>query len=448
MTGGSALRGKIKCFALFLLFAVMSICISGCGATTSDSLYKLPEATDNYKKIQQKIDEIQAKGEEFAAPMSGYNRQAIQLHDLDSDGEEEVVAFFRTNGDKPLKIYILKSNGEDYNVVTEIEGDGAAVDSISYVDMDGDGVSELLLGWQMSSSVKLMTIYSIREYQPVQLATDSYSTYIYCDMDGDGDDEVTAFHTDASDGVSDMTMYMLMHDGEMVSYSANLSSSADSIAKVQSGMFGTRGYALYVDSARGNGVITDIIVYSEETLTNITVDPETGDSGTYRPYSVYSSDIDRNGYVEVPIAVSLPGVSDTTYYLLDWNYYTYDGEAETALTTYHNYSDGWYLIVPGEWKETITIRREDHVSGERAVVFSVITSWDEDKPVAEDFLKIYSLSGDNKEDRSVLEGRFVITTEEDKIYAGEIVGEENTEATMGYVRSNFGIIHTDWTTSP
>ena len=438
----------IKKFAAAALLAILALCASSCAASSSDSLYKLPEATDKYIKIQQKIDEIQGRGEEFAAPSSGYNRQAIQLHDVDGDGEEEVVAFFRTNGDKPLKIYILKSDGEDYEVAAEIEGDGAAIDSIAYVDMDGDGVSELLLGWQMSSSVKLLTIYSIREYQPVQLATDSYSTYPYCDMDGDGDNEVTVFHTDTTDSVSDMTMYMLMHDGEMVSYSANLSASADSIAKVQNGMFGARGRALYVDSARGNGVITDIIVFNDDALTNITVNPETGDSGTYRPYSVYSSDIDKNGCVEVPIAVSLPAVSDTTYYLLDWNSYTHDGEVRTALTTYHNYSDGWYIIVPGDWKDTITIRREDNVSGERAVVFSAITGESGGRPETEDFLKIYSLSGDNKEDRSALKGRFVLKTEEDKIYAGEIVNRDITGITESYVRSNFGIIHTDWTTDP
>ncbi len=438
---------KVKAFAISVLLVILAVCASGCSASTSDSLYKLPEATDNYKKIQQKIDEIQARGEEFAAPVAGYNRQAIQLHDLDGDGEEEVIAFFRTNEEKPLKIYILKSNGENYDIVAKIEGDGTAVDTIAYVDMDGDSITELILGWQMSSSVKLMTIYSIREYQPVQLATDSYSTYTYCDMDGDGDNEVTAFHMDTTDSVSDMTMYMLMSDGEMVSYAANLSSSADTIAKVQNGIFGG-GHALYVDSARGNGVITDIIVFNDETLTNITVDPDTGDSDTYRPYSVYSSDIDKNGRVEVPIAVSLPAVSDTTYYLLDWNLYAYDGEASIVLTTYHNYSDGWYLIVPGEWKETITIRREDNVSGERTVVFSAITGESGGKPETEGFLKIYSLSGDNKEDRSALDGRFIITTEEDKIYAGEIVGNTMADLTAGYIRGNFGIIHTDWTTDP
>lgn len=37
-------------------------------------------------------------------------------------------------------------------------------------------------------------------------------------------------------------------------------------------------------------------------------------------------------------------------------------------TTYHNVADGWYLIVPEEWKDQITLRRRDSI-GQRSVIF-------------------------------------------------------------------------------
>ena len=39
-----------------------------------------------------------------------------------------------------------------------------------------------------------------------------------------------------------------------------------------------------------------------------------------------------------------------------------------VCTTYHNVADGWYLIVPEEWKDQITLRRRDSI-GQRSVIF-------------------------------------------------------------------------------
>lgn len=435
----------IKKAAGLAIAAVMCILLTGCLSVSADELYQLPRSSERYVQIQRKISEIQSGGVEYAAPVSGYYRQAIQLRDIDGDGMEEAVAFFRTDGDKPLRIYFLKEMEDSYEVVATIDGDGTAVDSVSYVDMDGDGCSEIIVGWQMGPSVKMLGIYSIEDDQPVQLAASGYSAYTWTDMDGDGDSEVIVLQTETSDTAGSATMYMLMDDGEVVSYQTVLSASAESVSRTQTGLLSDRKNGVFVDSVCGSGLVTDVLAFAHNELVNVTLEAESQSSVTERPYAVYSTDINNDGMLEIPEPVALFPQSETTYYAIKWNTCTSRGFISPRLTTYHNYSDGWYLIIPEEWTENMTIRREDSVSGERTVVFStVISRGDENTPpVLEDFLKIYSLTGDNKEDKADMDGRFVLRKESEKIYAASITGSADT-VTEQYVRDNFRIIHSDW----
>ena len=123
-----------------------------------------------------------------------------------------------------------------------------------------------------------------------------------------------------------------------------------------------------------------------------------------------------------------------------------EGRPHLKMTTYHNRTDGWYFILPEAWAETVTVRRDDHVSGERAVIFSVPAK-DDGPPV--DVLVIYSITGENREDRSVLEGRTVLRTEDEVIYACKILAgavKIKDELEMSYVRSSFKLIYSEWST--
>ena len=95
-------------------------------------------------ELQNIIDEVLASGAEYAAPMAGSNRQSVQLRDLDGNGKEEALVFFRSGEERPLKIYILRHENENYSVAAIIEGDGANVDSIDYIDLNQDGWNEIV----------------------------------------------------------------------------------------------------------------------------------------------------------------------------------------------------------------------------------------------------------------------------------------------------------------
>ncbi|MBQ8831321.1 MAG: VCBS repeat-containing protein [Oscillospiraceae bacterium] len=444
------MKNFIKKLLFICVGAVFFAVLTGCMTTSADELYSLPESSERYVQIQSKVDQLLSSGLEYAAPTAGTNRQAIQLQDIDGDGIEEALVFFRTEEDdkKPLSIHILKDSGETFEVAAAIEGDGTSIDSVTYIDMNGDGVLEIVVGWQMTASVKNLAVYSVKDYQPVQLVFSSYSNYTIADMDSDGDTEVLLLHTGTSETAGDVTMYMVMDDGEVISSTAYLSAMAERTSRVQTGLLADKKKAVFVDSASDEGVLTDIIAFLDGSLVNITIDGETMNSDTFRGYSVYCSDINFDGIIEVPEPVQFMPQSETLYYAINWKACSGSGDSEVAVTTYHNYSDGWYLILPEQSIENITIRREDRVSGERAVVFSIITGeTDADgNPVLHDFMEIYALSGDNKEDRAKLSGRFTVARNDEQIFAVWIMSGGEQYMTRDYVNENFKLIHTTWLT--
>ena len=100
-----------------LLFAASLL--SGCSqprlTLSPEELYALPTLPAKYTELNTQLSALLESGAEYAAPTSGANIQSVQLVDLDGDGREEAVAFFRNSSEeKPLKIYIFSADGDSY----------------------------------------------------------------------------------------------------------------------------------------------------------------------------------------------------------------------------------------------------------------------------------------------------------------------------------------------
>ena len=123
-----------------------SACFCFCPPAAADfafspqDLYSLPQLPAEYTELNNCINQLLESGAEYAAPVSGSNIQPVQLEDLDGDGEEEALAFFRNSADeKPLKIYIFTAGEQTYEQTAVIEGTGTSIYSIAYEDLDQDG---------------------------------------------------------------------------------------------------------------------------------------------------------------------------------------------------------------------------------------------------------------------------------------------------------------------
>ena len=151
----------IKRVLAALLLALTGLLLSGCVNSTIDELLSLPQPSEEYLELQKSIDEIIRSGAVYSAPSAGSYRQSVQLYDVNGDGVNEALAFFNIAGEKPLKIYVFRLRGSRYETAAVIEGDGTEIASISYLDMNGDGWAEIVVGWKMGSDIQMLNIYSL-----------------------------------------------------------------------------------------------------------------------------------------------------------------------------------------------------------------------------------------------------------------------------------------------
>lgn len=109
-----------------LLLVVCLLGLGGCVFGSVDEMYALPKSSEAYVNLQAKINEEKGTGE-YIAPLNGENRQTIQLVDVDEDGIQEAVAFFRdADADTPLRIVIFKQDDQgEYQVYARIQGVGS-----------------------------------------------------------------------------------------------------------------------------------------------------------------------------------------------------------------------------------------------------------------------------------------------------------------------------------
>lgn len=424
---------------------LFSLC-SGCIQENMDELFRLPEPSEEYIELQYKIDEILKSGAVYSAPISGYHRQSVQLYDINSDGVNEAIAFFSASGNNPLKVYIFQNVDGKYETKMVLEGDGNSIESIYYTDMDADGWSEIILGFK-GNELKLLNVYSIKDYQQAIIATSDFTAYTVTDLDMNGRDDLIVIRHDGTELTGTIEKYSISKDGETVVSGSRLSNGMENIKKLTTGYLSDKSSAVFVEGGYINGgLITDIFAWVDGRIVNVSADREGISRDLARSSTVSCRDINGDGVMEIPVSRELPTQSDRVYIVLDWYCYNKWGVKGVAQTTYHNNSDFWYLTLPPEWKNSITVRREDTVSGQRTVVFSI---WNGENVPPTDFLKIYTLTGENRLDRAKREGRFILRREDEVIYAAELLSNETQwehYPSQEYIKNNFNLIYSEWVT--
>ena len=403
--GADAMKKKALALAAVLL---LCLSLSGCGMKlvfNPEELYTLPTLPVMYTELSSQISAILDSGAEYAAPSSGANIQPVQMADLDGDGQEEAVAFFRKAEDeKPLKIYIFSARGNSYEQSAVIEGSGTAIYSIVYSDLDGDGRTELIVGWKVSPELQALSVYALNDRGTEEiLRSVSYVRYANADMDQDGRQELVVLRTDEEgESVAD---YYGWQEGSLAARSpVRISMTMAELQDVTVGTLSQGEPALFVTGvAEETRAITDILACRDGRLVNLTVSPSTGvTTEIFRYVGLRPADIDEDGSTEVPMPALLPSEEGDLSWKIYWRRYSEDGRSQEVALTYHNLEEAWFLLMPEEWDDRIMVTRSGG-GGERVTTFRCLrqNQWT-------DFLSIYTITGSSRESQAARGGRFIL----------------------------------------
>ena len=436
---------KFKRLATLLLAAVLGL--SGCGFATVEQMYALPKRSTQYHDLQNAIDSAMM-GLEYAAPTSGEYQQTVQQADLDGDGEFEYLLFARGSDEKPLKILIFKRAEQSYQLMETIESRGAAFQIVEYADMDDKSGVELIVGRAVADQVMgAVSVYTFADGLSEQLISVNYDEFVMCDLDSSGLSELMVIAQGATDNANAVASLYSYEDGGMVrSAEANLSAPAESIKRIMVSNLNGGVHAVYVASALAeSAVITDVFALKDDVFTNVSFSNESGTSiQTLRNYYVYADDLDDDGVLELPSLMEMTVSGQRMYtsmqYLIRWYAMTIDGGEVDKMYTYHNFEAGWYVMLGDDWAHRVLVTQDGST-----YTFSL---WDREFTEAEKIFTVYTLSGAEREQEALEDGRFILHRTDSVIYCGSLeqAAAEEYGVTQESMADYFRFIQRDWKT--
>ncbi len=316
-----------------LLSAVMIISLAGCSALSlePEDILSLPNASGDESEIISLISSSYSSYEPVY-PLSGENKNAVIIGDIDQDDLREAVAIFR-KPDDPGSITLLFAREQNGRFVSMGESviQTNLIDRVDFVDIDSDQTEEILIGYQgASSALRSVAIYEIGDEITVTDVPSVYNALIYDDFNADGNIEALCIRLSND---SDISKACLMGYDEALGLSelssCEIDSDTASVKNLISGGISEGIHGAVLDCETEDGIIsTQVFYYYEQQKTLLNpLFVYGGYSDTKRSVPILSADIDSDGVIEIPEIGLMPHLDDekdeTVCSMISWQNYDF-----------------------------------------------------------------------------------------------------------------------------
>ena len=144
----------------------------------------------------------------------------------------------------------------------------------------------------------------------------------------------------------------------------------------------------------------------------------------------------------MPVVLPSATAGEGTFWSIDWYNLLPDGRKNTKLSTYHDYSAGWYLVLPEQWYDQLSVTKGKEVAGILGTVFS---KWNGYGHATEEIMTIYGFTGDDRMTLAEADGR-VLLAEKGEVAYSVALGTclFARDLTINDIQSMFRFIYQDW----
>lgn len=354
----------IPIFCIALLF-------SGCGgfqlASSIDDLISPVAPAGADASLQSAMDAYCEGGYSVKIPAAGKYTTSYIFYDFDKDGQNEALAFYEPNDALgKIDMAVLEQNGDSWQVIANIQGEGTDVYSVDFCDVNGDGKTEFLISWNMisNSTSHLMSVYKITKKEAETKLTAlaepmQYSAYIPVDLNSDGVQEVLFFSADQMKSLSaSAALYSYRNDTQTLLGETRVDGHVSTYRKLQVGKADGKP-AVYADAVKSDGasMLTELICWSEyyDSIVSPFYSYNTGlTADTSRDVMVPCVDMNNDGQIEIPTDADLKGLPAQVRGV-DWRKY------KSSVLVHAGYSlavqeDGYQMVLPDKKFHTVSVR--------------------------------------------------------------------------------------------
>lgn len=374
---------KLLVLMLVALLALSSSCSWRIQAV--DQLIRAPKLSGEYASLQKAFDEyLLTQGGQTSIlkpPLSGEFRSAYVLYDLNGNGMNDALIFYaHRNNPNVVRVNMLRHSSEDEWIsIADYEGDGHEVHSVDFVDMNDDGLMEIVISWKFSdSNNKHLSVIgcTLNEQGRIEdaeylLSAEQYTEKLVVDLDLDGNIELFIALIETAESRSLGKLLYYDADAGRVLPKPNGIIELDSRASAYRPLKydvekkeGGDACRIFIDTIVQQSpanMVTEIVVWDEakKRLLSPTLSAEnqTVSNDSLRTAKLEESqDIDGDGLLDIPTYSKLVdsevlySIAATTedLYIVEWKTYTED--LFKSGLRYIDYDNGAFrFIVPSDF---------------------------------------------------------------------------------------------------
>ena len=343
---GKKVHNLKRFVSLTLVISLVCVLFSACSFSpfkSTDYLMKPPVFSNTDEDLLTAFTLAAGESTVYCTPLGGDYKSAVIVEDVDGDRIEEALVFYRLkSGQGTVRLNLLERIDGEWKSVSDFSGSGTAVDSVSFIDIEGDGVKEIFTGWRVgSSTAKALSVYrrnsDRHSYQ--EIMNEAYSAMSWGDADSDGETEILLVNqTSTVTGTQNSANLFKYSGGKMnLTGSAKLDGNVSSYVSVKNEKIDEQSpLRFYIDALKGEMLmITELVYWNAQTseLVNPFVDEVTlTNTATLRFEPIPSMDIDNDGAIDIPVQTALsepPQGSDllvsSSFYQTEWKKIASDG---------------------------------------------------------------------------------------------------------------------------
>ena len=375
------MKSILTALGVCLLTGLLSSC-SMVSANTED-LLEPPQLSPDQAALAEALERgLGTDDFTLKYPISGENRSAYLLCDLDNEPSNEAVVFYQLTGNDTIRMNILDQNERgEWESVYDMAGAGDDIYTVDLASLSSLDRNDLIISWKDRGRTELdIEIYSYETGTLSNLFSGSGDRIYFMDINEDGYSEMVLLGWASS---RDPSLQIVRRAGSRVIARDEiiLSSRAIDFTGLTLGKTLDGETAIYVDELiSSSSAATDIVVLNGFNMDVVTaVEPSEEDERpdslydqTIRPAELTCQDYNGDGITDIPNSTLMPGYSSSD---VDENIYRinyqnlYDGELLPAYSVVSNQEMGYIFLMPDSWVNKVTVRRITETNEWQFVVY-------------------------------------------------------------------------------